>query len=332
MNFFEKLPKIELHVHLEGAIPHDALFALIQKYGGAPEIKNPRCLAEKFTFRDFSHFIQLWSWKNMFLREYEDFRFIAESVARDLKSQNVRYAEMFVSPSAFKSRGLSPAKTIEHVAEGLGAVDGIRISLIVDLVRNYGAENELNTLREIEETKKYGVIGIGLGGSENEFPPELFAGVFEEARKMGFKTTVHAGEAAGARSVETAVEKLVPDRIGHAVRACEDEGLLRLIAARAIPVELCPISNIKTRAIAAPELYPLGKFIKHGIAFSINTDDPKMFGNSLAEEYSFIENLGYSKTEAAGFALGAIDTSWLSPAEKRSLKDEFSKEYHAIKN
>lgn len=105
MNFFEKLPKIELHVHLEGAIPYEALFALIQKYGGAPEIKNSEDLAKKFIFRDFSHFIELWSWKNKFLREYEDFRFIAESVARDLKSQNIRYAEMFVSPSAFKRIG-----------------------------------------------------------------------------------------------------------------------------------------------------------------------------------------------------------------------------------
>ncbi len=332
MSFFERLPKIELHIHLEGAIPYEALFELIQKYGGAPEIKGPQDLENKFIFRDFSHFIELWSWKNKFLREYEDFRFIAESVARDLKRQNIRYAEMFVSPSAFKKIGLTPANIIEQVSAGFKAVDGIKISLIVDLVRNYGPENELVTLHEIEETKNSGVIGIGLGGSEKEFPPELFVELFERARNMGFKTTVHAGEAAGAQSVKNAIEKLLPDRIGHAARACEDENLLRRISELKIPVELCPISNLKTRVIALPELYPLDRFIKNSIAFSINTDDPKMFGNSLAEEYSLIESLGYTKAEAAEFALGAIDTSWLSPDEKRTMKNEFSKEYSVIKS
>ncbi|HNY10242.1 MAG TPA: adenosine deaminase [Candidatus Wallbacteria bacterium] len=333
MNFFESLPKIELHIHLEGAIPYDALFTLIKKYGGAPEIKQPQDLAEKFIYRDFSHFIQLWSWKNRFLREYEDFRFIAERVARSLKNQNVRYAEMFVSPSAFKSRGLSSAKIIEQVAAGFGAVSGIRISLIVDLVRDYGADSGLTTLYEIEETKKYGVIGIGLGGSEGEFPPELFIDVFEKSRKMGFKTTVHAGEAAGAYSVKNAVEKLLPDRIGHGLRAADDENLLKRIAALKIPLELCPISNIKTGSLGPSERYPLDKFIKSGIAFSINTDDPEMFGNSLAEEYSFIENeLGYTRTQVCEFALDSINTSWLPEDEKNSLKIEFSAEYSAMKS
>ena len=188
------------------------------------------------------------------------------------------------------------------------------------------------TLHEIEEAKNFGVIGIGIGGSEKEFPPELFAEIFEKARNMGFKTTVHAGEAAGAQSVKNAVEKLLPDRIGHAVRACEDENLLRRISELKIPVELCPISNLRTRVITAPELYPVDKFIKSSIAFSINTDDPKMFGNSLAEEYSLIESLGYARDEVAGFALGAIDTSWLAPDEKLSLKNEFATEYSTIKS
>ena len=321
------MPKIELHLHLEGAIPYKALFELVQKYGGDGEIKSPEDIVKKFVFRDFNHFLKLWTWKNKFIREYEDFSFIANSVAADLKSQNVKYAEMFVSASDFKDLGLSCSKIIEAVAKGISSVSGIKISIIVDMVRDKGPVNALRTLSEIEEVKGMGIIGIGLGGSEHEFPPELFCEVFESARNKGFKTTVHSGEACGAASVKTAVEKLRPDRIGHAVGAASDENLLKDIARLKIPVELCPISNVKTGVVKSEEVYPFEKFVKCGVEFSINTDDPKMFGNCLAEEYFLIENkLGYSRMQIIEFVLNSVNTSWLTFDEKKSLRDELKKE------
>jgi len=333
MEFYKNMPKIELHLHLEGAIPYEALFTLIQKYGGDKEIKSPEDLTKKFIFRDFPHFIELWVWKNQFLREYEDFRFIAESVAKDLKKQNVKYAEIFVSPSDFKYAGLSCAGIMEEVHKGFSNVDGIRISIIADLVRDQGPDNALITLNEIEEIKNLGIIGIGLGGSEHKFPPELFSKVFEAARNKGFNTTVHSGEACGAPSVKTAIETLRPDRIGHGVNAACDEKLLRRISELKIPIELCPISNIKTGVIKSEELYPLKEFITHNIKFSINTDDPKMFGNSLADEYFLIEKkLGYSRKQIADFVLNSINTSWLSSNEKKSLYNKFLSDSKTFQN
>ncbi|MEZ7891879.1 MAG: adenosine deaminase [Candidatus Wallbacteria bacterium] len=331
MEFYKIMPKIELHLHMEGAIPYSALFQLIQKYGGNEEIKSPENLEHRFIFKNFAHFIEQWVWKNQFIREYEDFRFIAENVAKDLKRQNVKYAEMFISPSDFKKCGLYCQKIIEEVYKGISAVSGIDISLIIDLVRDFGADNALKTLNEINEMKKFGIIGIGLGGSEHEYPPELFSEVFETARNMGFKTTVHSGEACGAESVKKAVEFLKPDRIGHAVNAAYDNALLKKIAELKIPVELCPISNIKTGAIKSAEFYPIEKFIEYGIPFSINTDDPKMFGNSLADEYMLIEKkLGCGHTGMANFILNSIDTTWLSKDKKDALKICFKEEYSRV--
>ncbi len=138
MTWFKKIPKIELHIHLEGAIPHRALWELIQKYGGDSAIPNVETLKKRFVFTDFAHFIKTWSWKNQFLREYEDFTFISELVARELFNQNIRYAEMLYSPSLFIRNGLEIQNINEAVHIGLSRVPEIEVSLIADLVRDYG--------------------------------------------------------------------------------------------------------------------------------------------------------------------------------------------------
>ena len=198
MTWYSHLPKIELHVHLEGAIPHGALFDLIQKCGGDPSVPDLTALTERFEYKDFTQFIAAWSWKNRFLREYEDFSHIAELTARDMAGQNIRYAEMFFSPSLFVRHGLEVQEITHAVRTGLSRVPEIEIALIADLVRDYGPESELTTLEKLSEVKEDGVIGIGIGGSEHEFPPEPFGSLYEEARRVGFYTTAHAGEAAGA--------------------------------------------------------------------------------------------------------------------------------------
>ncbi len=331
MEFYK--PKIELHLHLEGAIPYDALFELIQKYGGCEDIKSAENIARKFIFKDFDHFIELWVWKNQFLREYEDFKFIARRVALDLKNQNVKYAEIFISPADYRRHGLSSQLIVKAAAEGFKEVRGIKISIIADMVRDNGPDEAMRTLHEIEEVRNCGVKGIGLGGSEHKYPPELFAGLYEKARCMNFKTTVHSGEVCGAESVEKAVDILRPDRIGHCLGAAENNDLLLHIAKSNIAVELCPISNIKTGALTAGKAYPLQKFIEAGIKFSINTDDPKMFGNSLADEYYLIDKkLGFKKRAITDFVINSISCAWISDEEKAVMKKEFYEECETIKN
>jgi adenosine deaminase len=327
MTFYQTIPKIELHLHLEGAIPLRSLWQLIRKYGGDPDITSFSDLEQKFVYRDFDHFIETWIWKNKFLREYEDFTFISEHVARDLASQNIKYAEIFVSPSAFKQYGLDTREIMQSVHQGIIKVKDIKIRLIVDLVRNYGPEKEMRTLCEISEVKQCDIIGIGIGGSENLYPPEPFSEVYEKAREFGFRTTVHAGEAAGPESIRGAIHALKADRIGHATSAADDVQLLEYLSENHIPLELCPLSNLKTGAVPSYKDYPIITFIDYGIPFSINTDDPKMFGNSLVEEYEMLEkNFGFSKQDIAGFIVESIQTTWLSDGEKDDLTKRFQDE------
>jgi len=140
------IPKVEIHLHLEGAIPMPGLWELIQKYGGDSDIRSQEALQRRFIYSDFSHFIQTWVWKNKFIREYEDFDFIAMSVAEDLKSQNIRYVEAFISPPDFVRHGLETGRIIESVRRGLNRVAGIEVNLVVDLVRDYGESRALATL------------------------------------------------------------------------------------------------------------------------------------------------------------------------------------------
>ena len=167
---FEDIPKIENHLHLEGAIPLETLWQLIQKYGGDNSVSNFRQLKQKFEYRDFNHFIEMWHWKNQFIKEYEDFRIISEAVFKDLVKQNIKYAEVFISPSLFRKK-LETQKIVEAIAKGIAKCPDIRINLIVDLVRNYGQEHETKTLHEINEVKKHSIIGIGIGGSEYTLLP-----------------------------------------------------------------------------------------------------------------------------------------------------------------
>jgi adenosine deaminase len=322
----DKIPKIELHLHLEGAIPHGALWELIQKYGGEPTVPNLRALTKKFQYRDFPHFLQTWTWKNQFLREYEDFTFIAEAVARDLARQNILYAETFFSPSDFAIHGLKIQQIAESIRRGLAKVPEIEIALIADFIRDLGIENAAKVLAEINEVKNLGIVGVTIGGSEHTYPPEPFTAVYEQPRKIGFYTSAHAGEAAGPESVWGAINSLKVDRIGHGTRAIEDASLVDFIATKGIPVEICPISNVKTGVTASIKQHPVRHYFDRGIIISINTDDPKMFGNSLAGEYRALESeLGFTREEIKQTILMSIKASWLSADRKREMVNRFIK-------
>lgn len=323
-SWFDRVPKIELHLHLEGAIPHEALWTLIQKYGGDSTVRDFGALERRFVYRDFPHFIDTWVWQTRFVREYEDFTFIAEAVARSLAAQNIRYVEAFCSPSDFRKHGLAVPSIIAAIREGLARVPEIEIALVPDLVRDSSLQKAAQTLAEVYEVADRGVIGINIGGSEQLYPPEPFERIYEEARRMGLRTSVHAGEAAGASSVWGAVRILQTDRIGHGTRAVEDESLLSYLAEKRIPIELCPLSNVSTGVIATIHDHPVRRFFDLGMLLSINTDDPQMFGNSLADEYRMLAmHHGFSHAEIRALILQAIESSWLPLARKEQLARQF---------
>ncbi len=323
-DWYERVPKVELHLHLEGAIPLDTLWELVQKYGGDSSMTDVVALQSHFVYRDFPHFIDTWVWKNQFLREYEDFTFFSEAFARDLARQNIRYAEVFFSPADHAKRGLKTQELASAIRAGLARVPETEVMLIGDVVRDYGPQNAAITLAELAEVRELGIFGIGIGGSEQKYPPEPFEAVYEQARRLGFHTTAHAGEAAGAESIWGAIQKLHVERIGHGTRAGEDERLLDYLAETRLPLEMCPLSNICTGVVKSIDDHPVRKYFERGLAVTINTDDPKMFGNSLAEEYRLLEErLRFSRDDIRALILQGIQASWLSAERKESLAAAF---------
>ena len=320
------LPKAELHLHLEGAIPLPALFELIRAAGDDPSVPTPEALRERLTYPDFPAFIEAWIWKNGFLRSYDDFAFIAEAVAKDLARQNIRYAELFFSPARFANRGLTTARLAEAIRSGFDRAPGATLYLIADLVRDLGPENAAVTLAEVVEVAgEAGILGIGIGGSEHLYPPEPFAPVYEAARKAGLRTSAHAGEAAGAASVRGAVEALRVDRVGHALRAEEDEAVVDLLAETGVVLELCPLSNLATGVIGRIEDHPVRRYWERGLNITVNTDDPGMFHNSLAGEYALLMDVfGFSREEILSLAAAALEGAWCAPEEKARLRPLFA--------
>jgi adenosine deaminase len=322
-DWFDALPKVELHLHLEGAIPLRTLFDIIAHHGGDPAVPDLRALERRFTYRDFAGFLDTWRWKNGYLRAYEDFTLAAEAVARELDAQNVRYAEMFYSPSDFARHGLRSGRLTAAIRAGLDRAAGPRVALVADLVRDGGPEQARRTLAEISEVRGLGVIGVGIGGSEQHYPPEPFAEVFALARAAGLRTSAHAGEAAGAASVWGAIRALKVDRIGHGTRAVEDEALIDHLAASGTPLEMCPVSNLRTGVVPAIAAHPIRRLWRRGVRVTVNTDDPVMFGTTLAGELRLLhERLGFSRAEIRDLLLAAAAASWLDAAGRERLARE----------
>jgi len=316
--WFEALPKVELHLHLEGAIPLETLWTLTQKYGGDEDVPDLESLSRLFTFRDFPHFLELWRWKDRFLREYDDFTFAAEAVARHLAGQNIRYVEAFFSAPGYPD--LDPQRLFQAVRQGLDRVPEVEVTLVADLVRDLGSELGMTTLEQVAELRDLGVIGIGIGGAEHDHPPEPFAPVYERARHLGLHTTAHAGEAAGTDSIWGAIKSLHVERIGHGTRAEEDPTLVDYLAQARIPIEMCPISNVRTGVVDSYQEHPVRRYVEQGLLVTVNTDDPAMFGNSLADEYAALhQSHGLGAGEIRALILNGAYASWLDPQRQQDL-------------
>ena len=321
------MPKAELHLHLEGAIPVPALWALIEHHGGDPLIKTEAQLVDWFTYRDFAHFMETWNWMNGFLRTHDDFTFAAEAVARNLAAQNIVYAEAFFSPSDFRRHGLEPQGIALAIRAGLDRVDDVEVRLIVDLVRDRGPEGTARTLAAVTEVaEEAGVIGVGIGGFEAAHPPEQFAPVYEAARETGFHLTAHAGEEAGPESVWGAILALGVERIGHGVRSVEDPALVDYLVETQLPIEVCPTSNLRTGVVAHWDQHPVRTLIDAGALVTINTDDPAMFDCTLAGEFAVLQDrFGFDDAAIKRLSLAVIDGSWADSATRGRLTNRIER-------
>jgi adenosine deaminase len=327
-------PKTELHLHLEGAIPLETLYALIQRQGGDPSVNSIEDLEQKLTYTDFAHFIELWIWKNTFITEEQDFETIAYQVLRNLSEQNVKYVEAFYSPGDYTHKGLTVQGITEYLIKGKERARqdfGIRCELIVDIVRGDGVEVGMQRLDETEPYLGKGLIGIGLGGSEHKFPADPYAPVYKEAKRRGFRLTAHAGEAVGPPSIWAVIRKLGCERIGHGVRANEDPVLVAYLKEHQIPLELCVVSNVRTRVCESVESHPIRQYYNEGLMVTVNSDDPVMFNTTLTHEYLMLaQHLNFAINDLRQLTLNGIDAAFLSEKEKASMKAKFEREWHNL--
>ncbi|HEX7492177.1 MAG TPA: adenosine deaminase, partial [Candidatus Limnocylindrales bacterium] len=276
----------------------------------------------RFVYRDFPDFIDRWVWKQGFLREEADFELVGAAVAGELARQRIVYAEAFFSPTDVAMSRLSAPAVSLALRRGLASVAGTEVALIVDVVRDQGPLGAGRTLEEVAEVAaEAGIVGIGIGGSEQLFPPEPFAPVYSRARAIGLRTTAHAGEVVGPESVWGAIRALRVDRVDHGLRAAEDPGLVAYLAEHRLPVTSCPGSNVATGAVASLEAHPIRRLLDAGILVSVGTDDPAMFGLTLAGEFAALRSrLWLTDDDIRALLLNAVDSCWLPDERRMALR------------
>jgi aminodeoxyfutalosine deaminase len=299
-------PKIELHVHLEGTVRADTLRAIAKRNDYA----LPDDLESLYRFRDFRHFIEVWILTTNALQTEDDFRRMVVDYAEEAASHGAVYLEGIFSPAERVRRGVSYEAIFDGVCNGAQEArerHGVEVRLTPDIPRGFTLEEARATVEWSARYRDRGVVGVGLGGLEAEFPPEPYEEVFADVKSRGLGSVPHAGEVAGAASVRGALEKLQADRLRHGIRAEEDPGLVRELAGRGTVLDVCPLSNLRTGAVRSLEEHPLPRLVAAGVRCSISTDDPAMFDTDLARDYAAAESLGLSSQAAyeAGVA-GAL--------------------------
>jgi len=326
--FIDGIPKTEIHIHLDGAFTLKHLFKLINKYESVPKIKSLEGLKKKFEYKDFSHFINTWFWKNSLYREPIDFEESVFYSLKELFDQNIVYIEAFISPWDYYKSGLNPQDIVRASIDGINRVEelcGIKCRLIVDITRDHGHETAMDRLDEISQFLGDKVIGVGLGGSEHKYPASLFKEVFLEAKRRGFHCVAHAGEVSGPESIWSAINDLKIERIGHGVRATEDPELIEYLVEHQLPLEVCINSNIKTGVYPNYQEHTLPLLVEKGVFVTLNSDDPTMFGASLSDEYLIAKNeMGIKLNNINRILNNTIEASFATSKEKNFYKKKLN--------
>ena len=284
-------PKIELHVHLEGTVRAHTLREIARRNDYA----LPADLEALYRFRDFRHFIEVWILTTNALQTEDDFRRMVVGYAAEAAAHGAVYLEGIFSPAERVRRGVSYEAIFDGVCNGAQEakeLHGVEIRLTPDIPRGFTQEEARATVEWSGRYRDRGVVAVGLGGLEAEFPPEPYEEVFSHAKSLGLGSVPHAGEVAGAASVRGALERLQADRLRHGIRAEEDPGLVRELAGRGTVLDVCPLSNLRTGAVRSLEEHPLPRLVAAGVRCSISTDDPAMFDTDLSRDYAAAEALG----------------------------------------
>ncbi len=288
------LPKIELHLHLEGSVGPDLLETLARKNRVDLPL-GPSGSAENFyRFRDFPGFLDCFRRVCQVLRSPEDLVLVAENLFAELIRQKVIYAEIFLSPVIYPTLGWSVREAMPAIHAAALAAEkrsGLVCRFLFDSVRQWGRKAMEDTAALAEECRCWGVAGIGLGGQEDSVPARDFEDIFDWASGRQLLAAVHAGETGGPENVREALQYLHPRRIGHGLGAAADPALLEELKQKGILVDVCLTSNLRTGVWTDLPSHPVHRFYQAGVPFSLNTDDPGIFGTSLGREIALAADL-----------------------------------------
>jgi aminodeoxyfutalosine deaminase len=288
-------PKIELHVHLEATVRPETLLEIARRNDYALPADTVEGLAALYEYRDFAHFIEVWIMTTNALRQAEDFRQVVVDYAAEAASHGAVYIEGIFSPAERVRRGVGWDEIFSGYCDGAQEAEelhGVTVRLTPDIYRGAALEEAEALVRYAAAYRERGVLGVGLGGMEAEYPPEEYERPFALARAEGLGSVPHAGEHAGPDSVRGALEALGADRLRHGIRAVEDGGLVAELAGRGTVLDVCPISNLRTGAVRSLAEHPLPKLVAAGVRCSISTDDPAMFDTDLTRDYEAARSLG----------------------------------------
>lgn len=332
--FARRMPKAELHVHLEGAIRPVTLLELARRNAISLPVHDEAELAEFYRFRDFTHFVEVYLRTTACLQTPDDYRLVAYRFGSDCATQNVRYAEVFFTiASNTRLTGLTWETILEALNQGRAqakAEFGVDWRWILDISREQPQTQDA-VVDIALAARSFGVIALGLGGPEAEYPAELFQRAFERARGGDLARVPHAGEMAGPESVWAALRLLHADRIGHGVRAVESPELIEHLRLMQVPLDICPTSNIRLGVYSKYEDHPLRRLWDAGLMITIGSDDPPMFGTDLNHEYEvLVDEFGFNREELERVSMNAVRCSLLPEAEKVRLATAFEAEFAAI--
>lgn len=322
-----------MHVHLEGSVQPGTLLRLGRKHGITLPVASEEEAERLYDYRDFLHFLQVYQLCGQTLQTSEDFAEITYEFLQNQAAQNVRYSEVMVSLADHLIRDIPAETVLEGIFEGQrrGESDfNTGMAIILDAGRQW-PDLVTETSQVAASYVGRGVLGFGIGGDEANFPPELFVEEFARAREAGLRCTAHAGEVAGAESMWGALRTLRAERLGHGLHALDDPDLVRYLRESQTPVDMNPVSNVKTGAVPSLQAHPIRRYLEEGILVTINSDDPPMFGTSVTNEYRVLErDLGLTRAQLRDLSLNGIRASFLPENEKARLEAEFRAEFEGL--
>ncbi|HEY7558730.1 MAG TPA: adenosine deaminase [Candidatus Binatia bacterium] len=323
--FIERVPKAELHIHVEGSLEPDLMFELALRNGLRLPFKSVDDVRKAYAFTDLQSFLQVYYQGIRVLVREMDFYELARAYLQKAHAQNIRHIEMFFDPQAHTSRGIAFETAISGIRRAMVNTQqqfGISSKLIMCFLRDLSEEAAMETLRQALPFKDW-IIAVGLDSAEVGHPPEKFSRVFDKAREEGFLTVAHAGEEGPPEYIWQALERLKVSRIDHGVRCIEDPDLTARLAADGIPLTVCPLSNVKLRVFESVEKHNLKQLLDRGLRVTINSDDPAYFGGYITENFLAVQKtLGLDRNDICRMVRNSFQGAFLSPDQKQSLLDE----------